>query len=272
MQRVWWLGAALLFSVVLLIAPAAHAQPAPVAPPAARGLAVVAEGDATAAASALAHAVYGDPGLLPSGLDEAHARALVGDPVSPDAPRDVRDLAETRAALHGDDAPTRSLLSGMVASLHVKGLIVVAVDPAGKAGARVFVAQSSGFDAVLYEPDPSPPVTWGAAPNASSWSSAANALHRGFADVVVAVPRENRGGAAGSAGGVAPVTNAGPSAALAPTPPPTNEKPKGGSKPFYTSPWFWGAIGAAAFAGAAFYFATRDSSDPNIALQVQVPK
>jgi hypothetical protein len=212
-----------------------------------------------------------DPGLLPPGLDEPLARALVGEPPPPDAPRDVRDLAETRAAIHGDDAPSRSLLSGMAASLHVKGLVVVARSPEGKAAARVFVASAGAFDTVLYEPDPAPPVTWGSATANTTWSSAANALHRGFADVAVAVPVENRGGTAGSAGGVAPSTSA-PGAALAPTPPVAGEKTKTGSKPFYTSPWFWGAIGAAAFAGAAFYFATRDSSDPSISLQVQVPK
>jgi len=262
-------GGALVAGTVLALAPSANAEPTP-GPPA-RGLAVVAEGDATAPASALARSVYGDPGLLPKGLDEARARALVGEIPAADAPRDVRDLAETRSALRGDDAPSRSLLSGMAASLHVKGLVVVAMNPAGKAGARVFVASAGAFDAVVYEPDPAPQVTWGVALANTTWSSATNALHRGFADVAVNVPVENRGGTAGSAGGVAPSTVA-PITTLAPTPPLEGEKNKSGSRPFYTSPWFWGAIGAAAFAGAAFYFATRNSSDPNISLQVQVPK
>ena len=57
----------------------------------------------------------------------------------------------------------------------------------------------------------------------------------------------------------------------APAREPRRETP-GAGRPFYASPWFWGAIGAALFAGAAFYFATRDSSDPNIQLSVQVPR
>ena len=44
------------------------------------------------------------------------------------------------------------------------------------------------------------------------------------------------------------------------------------SKPFYASPWFWGAIGAAALGGTAFYFATRDNTPSQIHLQLQVPK
>ena len=61
--------------------------------------------------------------------------------------------------------------------------------------------------------------------------------------------------------------------ALQPASPPiADEKSGTPSKPFYTSPWFWGAVAVAAFAGAAFYFVSRGSSDPTISLEVQVPK
>jgi hypothetical protein len=50
------------------------------------------------------------------------------------------------------------------------------------------------------------------------------------------------------------------------------EKGEAPGKPFYTSPWFWGALAATAFAGAAFYLVSRGSSDPTIQLEVQVPK
>jgi len=46
----------------------------------------------------------------------------------------------------------------------------------------------------------------------------------------------------------------------------------GKSSPFYASGWFWGAIGGAALLGAAFYFATRDTSSDAIHLQMRVPK
>ena len=52
---------------------------------------------------------------------------------------------------------------------------------------------------------------------------------------------------------------------------PTLDNPPPRHRPFYESGWFWGALGAAAFAGGAIYLATRDSSAPTIHLQVQVP-
>jgi hypothetical protein len=236
--------------------------------PSPKGLAVMAQGDATVSAWTLARAVYGDTALLPATLDETHARALLGEQVAPDAPRDVRDLAETRAALHGDDAPSRSLLSGIAASLHVRGIVVVEEhqvspsQPRATPAARVFVAGTGAFDAVLYEPDPPPTATWGSTPPSTSWLSATNALRRSFGEAGVVIPGPSSApSASGSLGSSAPLQTAHPA-------PPEGEK----KHPFYTSPWFWGALGAAAFAGVAFYFVTRDSSDPMIQLQVQVPK
>jgi hypothetical protein len=49
----------------------------------------------------------------------------------------------------------------------------------------------------------------------------------------------------------------------------TGPPPKG--KAFYESGWFWGALGAAAFAGGAIFFATRDNGESTIHLQMQVP-
>ena len=53
--------------------------------------------------------------------------------------------------------------------------------------------------------------------------------------------------------------------------PPSKTK-EGQSTPFYVSPWFWGAVGAAVFGGAAVYFATRDNTTGTIHLEAQVPK
>jgi hypothetical protein len=250
-----------LFALAVLIGVAGDARAAAVQEP--RGLAVVARGDALNPAWTLARAVYADPGLLPPGLDEARARLLVGEPVPPNAPKDQVDLAETRAAIRGDDAPSRSLLQAIASSLHVKGIVVVEQDPAGPAAARVFVAETGSFDTVVYQPDPSAPVTWGTGSSLTTWSSAVGALHRGFADVLVTPPLPP---AISQAIGAAPALGVSNQAAA------EDDKAKGKSRPFYLSPWFWGAIGAAAFVGAAFFFATRDSSDPSISLQVQVPK
>lgn len=227
-------------------------------PPEEHGLAVIAEGNSTSPAWALARAVYSDPSLRPPTLDEAHARALAGEPVSGDAPRELRDLAETRAALHGDDAPSRSLLTSLVVALHVKGLVVVETPEIARPTARIFVASTRAFDAVLYESDPSAVVTWGAGEAPANWTGALTALHRGFADPAA----------------ISPAIHPASLAVALPNAPLTTEGEKNGapSKPFYTSYWFWGALAGAGFAALAIYLVSRGSSDPTIQLEVQVPK
>jgi hypothetical protein len=58
--------------------------------------------------------------------------------------------------------------------------------------------------------------------------------------------------------------------ATSPLPPPIPKPTE--SHPFYVSPWFWGAVGAAVFGGVAVYFATRDNTTSTIHLEMQVPK
>lgn len=223
-----------------------------------QGLVVVAEGSSASPSWSLAHAVYGDPSLRPPALDEAHARVLVGEPPASDAPRELRDLAELRAAVHGDDATSRSLLNSVAASLHAKGLLVVRASDGVKPVARAFLAGTHAFDPVVYESDSLAVVTWGAEDPVADWARALTALHRAFAEPARVPPA---------------IHPALPIATLQPAAVPI-EGEKGGpaGKPFYTSPWFWGALGAAAFAGAAFFFVSRGASDPTIQLQVQVPK
>ena len=43
-------------------------------------------------------------------------------------------------------------------------------------------------------------------------------------------------------------------------------------RPFYASPWFWGAAAGALFVGAAIYLLGRDKSDGTIHLQMNVPR
>jgi hypothetical protein len=212
------------------------------------GLAVLAIGDAGTIAWPLAQAVYGDPGLRPS-FGEVRARILVGEEPEASAPGDLRDLAEMRAAIHGQDAPSRQLLSAIAASLGVSGVVIVERNGGAGPRARVFVPSSGSFDAAQYGPDPSPQPSQA---SSMTWTATVESLHRAFAAPLAP-----------------PVT----SAALAPPPPPppvphTDEH----TRPFYKSPWFWGALGAAAFGAAAVYFATRDNSPDTIHLQVQVPR
>jgi hypothetical protein len=208
-------------------------------PPAAVGLAVVALAGATDAAWPLARAIYAEASLRPTSMDEPRARVLCGEPAPSGAPPDVRDLAETVAALRGDDAPSRALLGDIARRFSVRAVVVVRVD-AGRPSARAFLADAGSFDAATYTPD-------GAGPP-SSWSAPTRSLVRAFGS------------------DSAPVAHA-PTLA-------THEAGNGTPPPhrqFYESGWFWGALGAAAFAGGAVFLATRDSSASAIHLHMEVP-
>lgn len=219
------------------------------------GFAVLATDGATDAAWSLARALYARDGLRPILVDEAHARVLAGEPPPKDAPlalaKDLADLAETRAAIHGDDAPSRQLLASIATTFELRGILVVEMSPSttspassAQARARLFFAKT-GFDAAQYLPDDG--SSRGPAP---LWSATVRSLSRAY------VGAPDVGAVASSTGALPPPVRA-----------PETEK-----KPFYASPWFWGAVGAAVFAGGALYLATRDNAPSSIHLQVQVPK
>ncbi len=245
-------------------APTAPASSATAPPPAApntaptsmaavapNGIAVVAMPGATDAAWPLAQSVYSTPAIRPYAVDEVHARVLCGEAAPPASPADVRDLAETVAAVRGEDAPSRAILADMAHRLNVRALVVVHVD-AGKPVARVFVADTQTFDAASYGPD--------AGVATLSWSATTASLARSFG--APAAPP-------GPTPPVGPVPLSAPPLATHEEPTVANAPPK--SKAFYESGWFWGALGAAAFAGGAVFFATRDNGASSIHLDMQVP-
>jgi len=215
----------------------------------AAGVAVVAMAGAIDAAWPLARSVYSTPALRPYAVDEVHARVLCGEPAPPNTASDVRDLADSVAAVRGEDAPSRAVLADISRRLNVRALAVVHLD-AGKPVTRVFVAETQSFDAASYGTDE------GAA--GPAWSATVASLLRAF------------GGPPSATSPAAPT--AAPSAPPLATheePAITNAPPK--PKAFYESGWFWGALGAAAFAGGAIYFATRDNGASTIHLDMQVP-
>jgi hypothetical protein len=217
--------------------PAASAVPSTIQPTApGEGVAVVALSAATDAAWPLAQAIYGDASLRARTLDEAYARILCGEPPAPGASADERDIADTIAAVRGDDAPSRALLGALAHRFGLRALVLVRVD-GGHPVAHVFLADLGAFDAATYVPDAGRlPV---------SWSAAARSLARTLGSAPAAAP------------------------ALA-----THEMPPAdgrGGRPFYSSPWFWGAVALAAAAAGVTYLVTRDSGSPTIHLVVQVP-
>lgn len=257
-------------------APGASASSQP--KPALQGIAVLAIGNAREEAFALARALYGTR-LRPVVLDEVRARVLAGDPPPGNASRELRELAEVRAAVSGEDAAGRRLLAGLAQQVGAEALIVVKVEraaasspaaappegneapPEGNAGpagssppagnaaaaptviARLFLTQTGEFDAARYSPEPD-------SSGAAAWRSTVASLEARFPAASRAV---------------------GPAAASRPAPAtlrPDEQK----SAPFYASGWFWGALGAAALLGGAFYLASQDTSSDPIHLQMRVPR
>jgi hypothetical protein len=249
-------------------APAASASAAGGAPTAAKsrsGVAVLALGEERPRASEgatpaetgpnppafdLARAVYASD-LRPAALDEPHARVLAGEAAAPDALPELRDLASMRSTGRGDDPSSRAVLDAIANGLGLRGIVVVdmlaapsiAADDAGAPEAprvpraRLYIAEAHAFDAAQYAAVVDPGGT------ATDWTTTVQSLRRvmGFrAD------------------------------ALAPSPRPVEQTST--KRPFYASPWFWGAALAAVFAGGAIYFATRDNSPNAIHLQLQVNK
>jgi hypothetical protein len=104
--------------------------------------------------------------------------------------------------------------------------------------AQAFLVDAAAFDAATYQPDAGP---------GTSWSGAVRSLARTLGAPQVSAP------------------------ALATHPAPQHPDSHSPARPFYVSPWFWGAVGLAAIAGGAAYFAARDSATPTIHLEVEVP-
>jgi hypothetical protein len=240
----------------------AFAQPPPVpasAPtPASVGLAVVAMAGATDSAWPLARSVYAAESLRPVSMDEPHARSLCGEAPPSNAPPDVRDLAELIASLHGDDAPSRALLGDIARRFSVRAVVVVRAD-GGRPSARVFLADAGAFDAATYTPDEASPL---------SWSEATRSLVRAFG---WPPPDRIRNQDALVAGESARSLSGGTHAPSLATHEESGNRGQVRRREFYESGWFWGALGAAAFAGGAVFLATRDSGGSAIHLQVQVP-
>jgi hypothetical protein len=181
----------------------------------------------------------------------------------------MRELAELRASVKGNDAASRRLLTDIGRDANASALLVVtregiesppppastdagldtdggtnaalgagAVPPMGaRVVARLFDVKTGEFDAARYEPE---------AGSATPWQATVQSL----------VPRF-------------PAPPAARPMASPPPPPPLGEGKE--RKPFYLSPWFWGAVGGALLVGAFVYFAGQKNDGGDIHLQMHVP-
>lgn len=232
----------LLLVVVLLlgtVAPRAFAQST-----AAQGVAVLATNGARDDAFALARALY-MTGARPRSLDEIRVRILAGDAPPPGAIKDLRELAELRASIAGEDAASRRLLASIAQQLGLQAIVVVTSKPVEDAGtaatARLFIAETGDFDAARWDPTP------GEAP----WQATATSIAARFP---------------------APSAPPPPAEAIPPKPLPKPPPEKKENTPFYKSVWLWGAVGAALLIGGIFFFATRDTGDDPIHVRMTVPR
>lgn len=252
-----------LFVLLGLVLARPHVAAAQVAAPPPQGVAVLGTANAKDDAFALARSVYAS-GLRPRTLDEMRARILAGEQPTMGT-KELKDLSDLRGAINGEDVASKRLLASIAAQFNLQAILVVSEKPAAApaaavdadggapdstsdAGApvgttpyaRLFVAALGDFDAARYDP---------AAPSDGGWNAT-------VASVVGRFPPPPP-----------------PPAGVALPPPQLAKIPqeKHEDKPFYKSPWLWGALAAAAVIGGIFFFASQDKSSDPIHVRMTVP-
>lgn len=199
-----------------------------------KGVVVIADADASADATwPVALSIYGDVALRPRVIDR-DARALAGAPPDEKQPIETRELFDLRAKVKGDDVAARALLAELARRTGARAIVIVhAPTSATPTTAQLYDAADDRVEPTLFRADLLKSGEGG-------WTSLLAALHGRY------------GG--GSANGA----NATPSSSTTATTSTAGDASKASSS-FVSSPWFWGAIGAAAVLGAVFYAATRDT-------------
>lgn len=189
-----------------------------------KGVVVVGVGESSSDATwPVAAAVYANGAVRPRIVDR-EARVLAGAPPPEGAPDETKELSELRAKVTGDDAASRAMLKEI--ARRSGALAIVVVFPATKdatAYARVYDAVEDRLESTAHRAEK------GDAP----WSPLVAALQSRYA------------------AGTTTTT----------TPKPVPKAPSDESRPFYSSPWFWGAVGAAIGGSILIYAATRDSGN-----------
>ncbi|MGZ6084325.1 MAG: hypothetical protein ACXWUE_12710 [Polyangiales bacterium] len=184
-----------------------------------KGIAVVGIGESPSDAAWPVALAIYGDAALRPKLSDAAARALAGE-TDPNAPADAKELAALRAQVKGDDPASRVLLAEIARRASVRAVVLVFPAPDADAiEVRVYDAADDAVSSTRHRREK------------GSWSPLATVLSAKYA----AKP-------------VLPATS---------PPAPKKEEPKGGT--FLSSPWFWGALGAAAAAGVAAYLITRDN-------------
>jgi hypothetical protein len=260
--------AAAALGAVAGAASADGAPPRPAPTTTAAGAVVVAVGDdAAAAARPLALALYRDAALRPS-IDDATARVLAGEPVPANLPADrtarLRELASLRISLAQPPAPpsaddpsappassdvvSRRLLAGIGAETRAK-LVVTVTLRADRPVARALRVSTASFEGVEIG------ATMQTAADGTKsylWPGAPETL-RGL------LPTAGNDGRAAAGGARAkPVARTGPGPSPFATPG-SGDRGKSGS--FWSSPWFWVALGGVVATGVTVFVVANEVQD-----------
>ncbi len=192
--------------------------------------------------------MYGESVLRPA-VDDVQARVLAADAAPADATTATKELAELRGKIvSADDVASRTLLSEIARRTSAVGLVLVVAPTVdgSPVQARLYDAADDRLEASYFP---------GAGDGAARWTSLVTALRARYSAPVVAtpassgpsVPQPTASGdlSAGSTGG---------NADMRPVLPADNS---GG---FWSSPWLWGALIAAAAVGGATWYLSRDTS------------
>ena len=247
---------------------AAPASPAAAPVTLARGAIVVAVGEgATEAARPLASDVYRDEALRPA-VDDATARALIGEPLAKDAPPKLVEIAEIRVSLaqSGSDAAARRLLASLGEGAGARIVVTVAME-GGRPVAKVLRVETRAFESVELGATVETPAAGraeGPAAKVFRWPGAVATL----LPLAAGTPSTAKGASAGpvrpEAGSAANQKNQNQNQnqnqkSAAPAPKPVEDRPA------WKSPWFWATLGGVAAAGlAAFGIAKAVESDDGL--------
>lgn len=232
-----------------------------------KGAIVVAVGEgATEAARPLAHDIYREEALRPA-VDDATARALIGEPLAKEAPSKLVELAEIRASIarSGSDAVARRLLASLGEGARARLVVTVAVE-GGRPIAKVLRVETKAFEnvelgATVETPAASPAET--PAAKIYRWPGAVATLLP-----LASVAAQTKGTESISAktttttkkpagGPLRPTSSSAPKPAAPPKPVE--------DRPAWQSPWFWATLGGVAAAGlAAFGIAKAVESDDGL--------
>lgn len=224
---------------------------------------------ATEAARPLAHDVYREEALRPA-VDDATARALIGEPLAKDAPPKLVEIAEIRASIagSGSDAAARRLLASLGEGARARIVVTVAME-GGRPVAKVLRVETKAFENVELGATVETP--------AASQTPAAK-IFRWPGAVVTLLPLASPAAAAEAKGPAAPSGNAAAAtskttndASAGPVHPTPSSAPKPSApkpveaQPAWKSVWFWATLGGVAAAGvAAFGIAKAVESDDGL--------